>query len=211
MKAELMYKLLLACGRSYMNDKTFKQVLEDETEIRVLNDFCHYGKLGEFIVIAVRGSDDAEDWKRNLKADFGGELIGRIESMLMMKGHRFKKIILTAHSRGAPMGLKMASKLSALGFNIEMVVTFASPMVRNPTYSPSAFTHYRFVNGRDGVPSTPLLIQRMFTKGSWGHYGKLIHMNKPSWWFSWAKVSGTIKDHLITSYREAFIKHYGMK
>lgn len=208
MKTELLHKLLLACGRSYRDGNHFKPVLEDEKSISVDNDLADIGLIDGSVIIAVAGSNDPVDWYKNITLDFKNELMGRILSWIEIHGHRFRPVIVTGHSRGGLEAQDIAGELNRLGYKVQAVVTFASPMIRNPVKNAGKFHHYRFVNCRDGVPGTPVAIQRLFSKCKWGHNGVFIHMNKPGWLTSWMKLSGTAKYHSVESYEKAFCKHY---
>lgn len=208
MKTELLHKLLLACGRVYRDGNHFKPILEKETPLSVENDFADIGLIDGRVVVAVCGSDDSMDWSENIFLNFKNELRGQVLSWIEINQLSSKSILVTGHSRGAYIAQEIAKYLEILGYEVEAVVTFASPMIRSPLQKVGNYPHYRFVNGRDGVPSTPLLVQRLFSDSDWGHNGILIHMNKPSWLTSWMKLTGTAQYHSVHSYEKAFCKHY---
>lgn len=181
------------------------QVLDFEKPISVSNDFCHIGMLGDSLVIAVRGSDDFEDWKKNFGLDFDNELLGRILSYIEISGFQFKKIYLTGHSRGGVIAQMIAFKLLQLGLcKVQAVVTFGSPRIKHPKKHKGLYKHYRYVNGSDSVPKTPPKWYTMFRRGSWGHHGQLIHINKRNFIVNLFKVWGVLNYHFISDYKKAF-------
>ena len=176
-----------------------------EKELIVENEQAIIGLYLDSIVIAIAGTNDRQDMLENITLNFETELKGQILSWLELKGDD-KEIIITGHSRAGEQAQELALYLLKIGYKIKFVVTFGSTMLANVNDHRGKYKHLRVKNGADIVPSYPTLIQRIFSRKSWGNHGKTLHVNKPSFFVGLFNVFDKVEDHNLNDYRESALK-----
>jgi hypothetical protein len=157
--------------------------------------------------VAIGGSDEAEDWVRNLRTLpwRSPELkcfchIGFFKSAraaypaILQRVYAAERVIVCGHSKGAAEATILAALLKTAGVNVVKLITFGSPRAGfSALANRCRFPVERYVNGHDPVPHVPpsaLLILR------YRHVGDEIRLSHPD-------NPGGIMDHFLHRYRAA--------
>ena len=123
------------------------------------------------IIVAFRGTDDADDWRRNFKAIPAATGLGIVHAGFL-EGYRAlslqviravtaardndQAVWLTGHSLGGAMAVLAAPELHAATKRLDGIVTFGQPPVGYPAFAEAWETTFpkrlvRYVNHRDVV------------------------------------------------------------
>lgn len=195
---ELSMILAQASYFAYSNSLDAKEVKE-KAGILAVKSF-HYnaslewsivGFLGcykDYIIVAFRGTNNIEDWKKNLRfspnmefcmQDGSGSKVHNgfsrtvhegwkdllVDLQYLIKNSFDKKdwkILLTGHSLGGALAILTAYRLNSLSeFNsrIQSVYTYGAPRVGDQTFKNSyRVAHYRFEYGNDPIPTLPFMV-----------------------------------------------------
>jgi predicted lipase len=173
MKEKQIYKALqqmvMSYGGKYGKNKSldgYKKVEKDNIVFYYLID----NKEKEIIVV-IRGSDDFEDWKYNMKYSKIKTKYGKVHkgfwelSFVIYECFAKKiedifgyKIIIIGHSLGATLGQLFALDIFGWAKSIE-IITAGSPRVFNRKaskyFNKHIKNHYRIVNGGDLITHLP--------------------------------------------------------
>lgn len=181
-------------------------------EIEIDNCYCVIAKDDHEILMAFRGSDDLEDWLRNLsfkstKDHFFGKVhSGFLKNYKQMEWSvidQFMKLLdpegigvqIIGHSAGGSLAEMFALRLSTLGHYVHLH-TFGSPRVGKGEYKrkfqDSKLIKYdRYVNGKDPVPRLP--------RSYMGYKHVVPELHSYDGWFTWLWF-GDFDDHDMKSY-----------
>lgn len=184
------------------------------------NDVAYLIGYGDTCVIAVRGSDEKQDWFRergNLNAkrrplhDLGTVHSGfalsadKLLSDLQVwdATDRFKRVYLTGHSRGGAIATIMAARMSLWGKKAQVrgLVTFGSPRVGDRRFRDAFKLLMDGISRRYVYQSDPVTLLPSSFRGSrhvaklyWWTGTKLRHRTK---WLRWLWVSLTARNKLL--------------
>lgn len=146
------------------------------------------------LIVALRGTDDANDWWNDLQFGQVDDYVGKVHSgfyaaannvwkeMTRLLGKWWQQgdvVWVAGHSLGGAMATLATNWLDHDKYNIAGVFTFGQPRVGNNPYAdayPAPDSHYRFVNNKDIVPQVPY--RWMPPNFQYKHVGKIYHFDK---------------------------------
>ncbi|MBD2254939.1 lipase family protein [Nostoc parmelioides] len=209
---ELSMILAQASYLTYSNSLDANEIREKAGILAV--KFFHYsaafqwsivGFLGcykDYIIVAFRGTNNTEDWKKNLQfspnsefcvQDGSGSRVHTGFSKTVHEGwkdflvdlqylikdsfdEKDWKILLTGHSLGGALAVLTAYRLNSLPefrSRVQAVYTYGAPRVGDQTFKNSfRVAHYRFEYGNDPIPTLPLMVS------GYRHTGERFYLPK---------------------------------